>query len=144
MAYITGEIYAKWMTTTPFRDMAKKVASSSDYMTMQVRCQRARSHGWWRNVCEYGPWEGPSGSHTGPPKPYQFEGIARLFKVSTDQVARMVAADWYGVPLDGQVSDRASRTVVKIESLSTADAKLAEALIDRLAEAGTPPTESDS
>ncbi len=133
------DVYAKDMTITPFRDKARQIAESSDYMTMQVRSQKARSHSWWRNVCEYGPWEGPNGTHTGPPTPAEFDGVAKLFKVSTDQVARMIAADWYGVPMNGPVSDRSSRVVVKLESLSAADAKLAEALVDRLAEgAGSP------
>ena len=122
------------MSDTPFRNMAKKIASNngSDYMAMQYESGRARSHAWWRNVVEHGAWNGPGSTRVGPPDPEAISGIAQLFGTSTEQVCAMIAADWYGVHPDIDVSARVLRLAPLLERLSEDDADLVEALSRRL------------
>lgn len=100
---------------------------------MSVECDRARSHGWWKNLVEYGAWHGPGSTRVGPPDPEALDGIAKLFGTTVDQVAAMVAADWYDVHPDTRISARAQRLGPALDSLTEADADLAEALVQRLA-----------
>src|SRR6266545_6985005 len=95
------------MTMTPFRDTASRISKRKDYITMSVDSNRARSHAWWKNLVEYGAWSGPGSTRVGPPDPEALAGIARLFGTSKEQVAAMVAADWYGVHPDAGLSARA-------------------------------------
>jgi hypothetical protein len=122
------------MSTTPFRDTASKIARNMDYLDMSVASKRARSHGWWRNVVEYGAWEGPGNNRVGPPTPDALAGIAALFGTSEEQVSAMIAADWYGVHPDTEVSARALRLSPVLDTLSEHDAELVEALARRLAQ----------
>jgi hypothetical protein len=122
------------MTNTPFRDTAKKIARNMDYLDMSVRSNRARSHGWWRNLVEYGAWEGPGNNRVGPPTPEALAGIAALFETTEDQVSAMIAADWYGVQPDADVSARALRLGPLLDSLSEHDAELVEVVARRLAQ----------
>jgi hypothetical protein len=126
------------MTMTPFRDTAKKiyVELDRDYIAMQVGSNRARSHGWWRNLVEWGAWEGPGGTRVGPPTPESFEGIAKLFKTTVDEVRRMIAADWYGIRPEEQaeVSVRSRLLVPILEKLEAEDADLVEQIARRLGE----------
>ncbi|WP_128558270.1 hypothetical protein [Streptomyces triticagri] len=121
------------MSSTPFRDTATKVARTSDYITMSVNCDRVRSHSWWKNVVEYGAWEGPGGARVGPPTPEAIDGIAKLFNTTADQVAVMVAADWYGVETDTHLSARMLSLTPVLDSLDEEDAELVETLARRLA-----------
>lgn len=120
------------MTITPFRDTAQEIAKRMDYISMSVEGGRARSHGWWRNLVEHGPWRGPGATRVGPPDPEALPGIAKLFGTSPDQVAKMVAADWYGVQQDEAVSAQALRLGPVLDRLSDSDADLLEALVRRL------------
>jgi len=98
---------------------------------MQVHSDRARSHGWWRNLVEYGAWGGPQGSRVGPPDPEALVGIAKLFGTTPLHVAQMVAADWYRVFLKG-TSPRLQRMGPVLDRLQEEDAKAVEWLIRRL------------
>jgi hypothetical protein len=121
------------MRTTPFRDTAKKLARQNDYITMSVECNRVRSHSWWKNVVEYGAWGGPRrGGRVGPPDPEALDGIAELFDTTPDQVARMVAADWYGVGADHDLSHQVLRLGPALDRLTEEDADLVEQFILRL------------
>lgn len=121
------------MTSTPFRDTARKISRQMDYMAMSFGSGRARSHGWWRNVVEHGAWEGPGSTRVGPPTPEALAGIARLFGTSEEQVRIMVAADWYGVsPNQQEVSARAMQLGPALDRLTEDDFDLVQSLIRRL------------
>lgn len=121
------------MRREPFRDTARKIAQTKDYLTMSVECNRARSHGWWKNLVEYGAWRGPGNNRVGPPTPEALKGIAVLFGTTEKQVAAMVAADWYGVHPDLDVSTRVLRLGPVLDQLAEPDAELLETLARRLA-----------
>ncbi len=99
---------------------------------MSVNSDRARSHGWWRNLVEHGAWGGPGATRVGPPDREALPGIAALFGTSEEQVAKMVAADWYDVEGDGQLSPWTLRLAPVLERLSESDAELVETLVRRL------------
>lgn len=101
---------------------------------MQVNSDHARSHGWWRNLVENGPWGGAS--RVGPPGPETLAGIAKLFGTTPEQVAVMIAADWYAVHRDTEVSPRVLRLGPILDHLDGADAALVEMLVHRLATGG--------
>lgn len=121
------------MSDSPFRDTAKLIAAKTDYMAMSYESDRARSHGWWKNLVEYGAWRGPNGTRVGPPDPEALSGIAKLFGTSVDQVSAMVAADWYGVHPDADLSARAIRLSPTLDRLQDSDAEIVEKLAARLA-----------
>ena len=119
------------MSATPFRDTAKKISGTQDYYEMAVGSKRARSHGWWKNLIENGAWGGES--RVGPPTPEALPGIARLFGTTKEQVAAMIAADWYGVQPDVELSARVLRMSPLLDELQESDAELLEQLARRLA-----------
>ncbi|MEV0876613.1 hypothetical protein AB0I85_02120 [Micromonospora echinofusca] len=120
------------MNDTPFRSMAGKLSAQMDYVTMSVMCDRARSHAWWKNLVEYGAWKGPGG-RVGPPDPEALPGIAKLFGTTEKQVAAMIAADWYGVLPNAEVSTSALNLGPLLDELDESDLELVEALVRRLA-----------
>jgi hypothetical protein len=120
------------MTRTPFRDTAKEINRTKDYLDMSVACDRARSHGWWRNLVEHGAWAGPGG-RVGPPTPESLPGIAKLFGTSVEQVSAMIAADWYDVQPDNAPSARTLRLSAGLDDLDDAAAALVEQLVMQLA-----------
>ena len=79
---------------------------------MSVECDRARSHTWWKRLVEYGPWESRGYGRVGPPDREALHGIARLFGTTAEHVATMVAADWYGVDPETEVSTQVLRLVL--------------------------------
>jgi hypothetical protein len=120
------------MSETPFWETAKKLARGTDYISMSVASDRARSHGWWRNLVEYGAWGGPGGTRVGPPDPESIPGIAKLFQATEEQVKAMIAADWYQVGQGSELSTRVQQLAPKIDQLNEADADLVAELIQRL------------
>ncbi|MFK0154278.1 hypothetical protein ACIQVK_19660 [Streptomyces sp. NPDC090493] len=110
------------MTTTPFRDTATTIAERMDYVAMQVGCDKARSHTWWRNVVEHGPWKGQQG-RTAPPTPDEWAGIAKLFGTTEDQVCAMIAADWFGVQPGDAVSARVLQLAPLLDGLTDTEAE---------------------
>ena len=81
--------------------------------------------------------DGPPGCNTGrvgPPDREALGGIAKLFGTSPERVAEMVAADWYGVRTEIDVSDRVLNLSHILDALSDDDAKLVESIARRLAE----------
>ncbi|MFF4835495.1 hypothetical protein [Streptomyces sp. NPDC001315] len=110
------------MTNTPFRDTAKALAERMDYIAMQVGCDRARSHSWWRNVVEHGPWKGQQG-RTAPPTPDEWAGIAKLFGTTEDQVCAMISADWFGVQPGAEVSARVMKLAPLLDELTEKEAE---------------------
>lgn len=125
--------YAHVMSTTPFQDTAKQISRTKDYLTMSFDSDRARSHGWWKNLVEYGAWQGPGKNRVGPPDREALDGIANLFGTTREQVAAMVAADWYGVYPDTDVSARTLRLGPALDELTDSDAEMLEGLARRLA-----------
>jgi hypothetical protein len=81
-----------------------------------------------------GPWEGSSGDNLLPPRHDKLKGIAELFGTTTERVARMISADWYGVTPRSLVSDRVKKLIPLIDGLSDEDALLVESLLRRLSE----------
>ncbi|MEV0344010.1 hypothetical protein AB0H49_33875 [Nocardia sp. NPDC050713] len=102
-----------------------------DYQDMAHACDRARSHAWWRNLVEHGAWGGIAG-RVGPPDPDALDGIARMFGTTPEQVGVMIAADWYGVHQDEQISSRVRQLAAVIDELTEEDADLVESLARRL------------
>ncbi|HWO60569.1 MAG TPA: hypothetical protein VNO31_11110 [Umezawaea sp.] len=103
-----------------------------DYISMSVSSDRARSHGWWRNVVEFDPWDGPGETRVGPPTPEAIQGIAKLFGTTTERVSAMVAQDWYGVGQASGHSSRVARLAHDIDRLSEKNTDLIEQLIKQL------------
>jgi len=127
------------MSTTPFRETAKKIyAEAGNYYALAGGSRGARSPAWWQNLVEYGAWSG-SGSRVGPPGRETFSGIAELFGTTEAQVAAMIAADWYGVHPDVEISARVLRMSPHLDQLQESDAELLERLARRLA--ATQPTQ---
>jgi hypothetical protein len=121
------------MSDTPFWDKAKELAQSMDYIDMSAKSNRALSHGWWRRLVLDGPWGEASGAgRVNPPGPEKIDGIASLFETSPERVARMIAADWYGVQRGIGVSDRVLNVSHLIDRLSDEDALLHASLLRRL------------
>lgn len=121
------------MTIAPFHDKAKRINGTKDYQAMSYESDRARSSAWWKNLVEHGAWRGPKGSRVGPPGPEALPGIAKLFDTTVEQVAAMVAADWYGVHPDADVSARALSLSPTLDRMGEPDAALLEVLAKRLA-----------
>jgi len=120
------------MVEGPFREAARRIAvSGKDYISMSVLSDRARSHGWWRNVVEYGPWQGPGETRVGPPTPEAVHGIAKLFGTTPERVSEMIAADWYGVEKNSEFSARVKKLAPNIDLLDEADAELVDQMIRR-------------
>jgi len=124
------------VSETPFHDHATKIAEKTDFVGMQYGSDNARSHSWWRNLVEYGAWQGPGETRVGPPTPEALAGIAKLFGTSREQVAAMIAADWYGVHQNTDVSARVRRLAPTLDDLTDADADLIESIARRLAQHG--------
>lgn len=116
---------------TPFRDTAQAISKRQDYVEMSVNSDRARSHAWWKKLVDVGAWGGDAG-RVGPPDPESLDGIAKLFGTTREQVAEMVAADWYGVVPTSQPSALVMRLAPLVDALSEGDATLVEHLIRRL------------
>jgi hypothetical protein len=128
-------MYHHRMSDTPFWDRAKELARTKDYVTMDAESGRARSHGWWRRLVENGPWgSGYNTGRVGPPDREAIDGIATLFGTSPERVAEMIAADWYGVRAEIEVSDRVLNLSHVLDALSDEDAKLVERMARRLAD----------
>lgn len=102
---------------------------------MSVECERARSHGWWKNLVDYGAWKGPGSNRVGPPTPEAIRGIAKLFQTTEDQVRAMVAADWYGVVPDTEISARVLQIAPVLDVLDESDAELISKMAHRLQDA---------
>jgi hypothetical protein len=120
-------------SATPFRDTAAKIAGDKGYLAMSVGSDGARSHTWWKRLVEYGPWQTRGYGRLGPPDPDALDGIAKLFGTTAEQVAVMVAADWYSVHPTADVSTRVRRLSPLLDRLNEADAELVGALVRRLA-----------
>lgn len=118
---------------TPFRDTAARIAKDKGYLAMSVGSDGARSHTWWKRLVEYGPWQTRGYGRLGPPDPEALDGIAKLFGTAAEQVAVMVAADWYEVRPTGDVSARVRRLGPLLDRLNEADAELVMDLVRRLA-----------
>jgi hypothetical protein len=122
------------MSDTPFWDKARELAQSIDYIDMSAKSDRALSHGWWRRLVLDGPWgEGSGAGRVNPPSPEKIDGIAKLFGTTSERVAQMIAADWYGVQRGIGVSDRVLNLSHVIDRLTDGDAALVEEVARRLA-----------
>lgn len=120
------------MSATPFRDAARRLpeAKNRDFSAMQYKSDRARSHGWWRNLVDYGAWSGPGSSRVAPPDPESLPGIAKLLQTTEEHVAVMIAADWYGVQGE-DASPAAHRLGPVLERLNSTDLDLVESIARR-------------
>jgi hypothetical protein len=120
------------MTPTPFQETAQQIARNKSYVVMSADSGEARSHGWWKNLVEKGAWGSAGAGRVGPPDDKAIAGIAKLFGTSEEQVAAMIAADWYGVHGDADLSPRVQRLAPALDNLDQHDFDLVESLIDRL------------
>ncbi|MFG2976791.1 hypothetical protein ACGFYY_27865 [Streptomyces sp. NPDC048331] len=125
------------MTSTPFRDTAKALTEHMDYIAMQVGCDRARSHSWWRNIVEHGPWKGQQ-ARTAPPTPDEWAGIAKLFGTTEEQVCAMIAADWFGVRPGTEVSARVMQFAPVLDELSEKEAEALGVVVHSMASSAAP------
>ncbi|MGW2645030.1 hypothetical protein ACWC2T_08920 [Streptomyces sp. NPDC001393] len=125
------------MASSPFRDTARTIARKKDYISMSVECDRARSHSWWKNIAECGAWGVTSGgARVGPPTPDEFPGIAKLFGTTVEQVAAMVAADWYGQEPHGGVSPRVMNLAPLLDQLTPEQADALGLIVRSMVEPG--------
>lgn len=99
---------------------------------MSVKADQVRSHSWFRNMVENGPWGVGGAGRVGPPTPTEFGGLAKLLGTTPETVAELVAADFYGVDANSAYSARVKRMAPTIESLSDSDANMIEMLVSRL------------
>jgi hypothetical protein len=100
---------------------------------MQVDCDDARSHTWWKRLVEDGAWGSrPGVGRVGPPEPDTLGPIANLFGTTPERVAEMIATDWYGVHNETQVSNRVQNMSHLLDALGEEDAKLIETIARRL------------
>jgi hypothetical protein len=128
-------MYHHTVSETPFLDRARVIARTKEFVAMDAESDRARSHAWWKRLVTYGAWgQGWTGGRVGPPDREALDGIAKLFGTTPERVAEMVAADWYGVNTEVEVSARVLNLSHILDSLSEDDAKLVESLARRLAE----------
>lgn len=101
---------------------------------MQVECDDARSHTWWKRLVEDGPWGGRAGyGRVTPPERDILGPIAKLFGTTPERVAEMIAADWYGVHTETEVSNRVLNLSHLLDALDEKDAGLVETIARRLA-----------
>jgi hypothetical protein len=121
-------------TETPFRDTATALRDSKGYLRMQVECDDARSHTWWKRLVEDGPWGSrPGVGRVGPPEPDTLGPIANLFGTTPERVAEMIAADWYGVRPENGVSNHTRNLSYLLDALEDDDVSLLETIARRLA-----------
>lgn len=115
------------------QDSLNKLRSEGlDWLDMSVKANRARSHSWLKNMAEHGAWGQAGAGRVGPPTPSEFSGLAQLLGTTEAAIARMVAADFYGVDTSNGYSARVQRMAPSIDALSEADASLIEDLVGRL------------
>jgi hypothetical protein len=122
------------MTKTPFRDSLSKLSTAGkDWQAMSYESDRARSHSWFRNMVEFGAWGvTTNGARVGPPTPEEFPGLAKLLGTTPEQVAAMIAADFYAVDTGEGYSARVQRIAPLVDGLAEADAELVETIARRL------------
>jgi hypothetical protein len=125
--------YSEPVTNTPFRETATKIAESKGYVAMQAECGGTPSHTWWKRLVEGGAWKDRGWGRVSPPPPNKLGGIANLFGTTVEQVAAMIAADWYGVHPKTEVSARVLRMSPVLDKLTETDSEMVEALARRLA-----------
>jgi hypothetical protein len=126
------------MIETPFRDTAASLARTKGYLRMQIECDEVRSHTWWKRLVEDGPWGGRAGyGRVTPPERDIIEPIAKMFKTTSERVAEMIAADWYGVNTETEVSNRTRNLSHLLDALNEHDASLVETIARRLIAEGS-------
>lgn len=100
---------------------------------MQIECDEVRSHTWWKRLVEDGPWGGRHGyGRVTPPERDIIEPIAKMFRTTSERVAEMIAADWYGVNTEVSVSNRTRNLSHLLDALNEDDASLIETIARRL------------
>lgn len=125
--------------TDPFRDAIERLHNrGTTYARMARKSGELRSTAWFNNVKAGGS------RLVGPPPPHILHGFARLFDMTWEQVAAMVAESWYGVQTEG-ASERVKRIAPALDALDEADAELVERLVTRLNATGetTPSNDID-
>ncbi|MFI6392490.1 hypothetical protein [Nonomuraea sp. NPDC050540] len=78
------------METRPFTNEARKIRSEGySYKDMADGCRGARSTAWWHALINEKACQ--------PPPPQAVPQIAALFGLPHEEVAAMIALEWYGV-----------------------------------------------
>jgi len=95
------------------------------YADLEAGSDRARSTAWFNNLVNRGP------EAVSPPTQETFAGFARLFGVTPQDVALMIAEEWYGAR-QTELSARVRGLAPRLDRLSNEDAALVEALVQRL------------
>lgn len=122
------------MRQNPFRSKAREIHSRGyTYGQMAKMSGGVRKASWWNNLVLYGPWKGPRDARVAPPTPETIPAIAAFFGLTPEEVAAMIAADWYGVYPPPEVHPQVQQMQAAIATLSAKDARRVEDLARRLA-----------
>lgn len=91
-------------------------------------------------MVEHGPWGGgrSGAGRVGPPEREAIPGIAKLFGTTPARVAEMIAADWYGVRTEADVSERVLNFKHLIDALDSDDVLLVDRILRRLRDSDEP------
>ncbi|MET7643887.1 hypothetical protein ABZS83_09625 [Streptomyces sp. NPDC005426] len=115
------------MTETPFTSRVQHLFKHITYEQMAKECGGTRSASWWRHV------QLEQTDLYSPPPPKDLPGIAKLFGATEEQVAAMIAREFYGVSRYPNLrSERERHFAQDLNALSEEDAALVLDLVKRL------------
>ncbi|MFH9038885.1 hypothetical protein ACH4FA_05910 [Streptomyces sp. NPDC017966] len=115
------------MPEKPFTSRVQHLFKYFTYEQMAEESGGARSASWWRHV------QLEQTDRFNPPPPKDLPGIAKLFGGTEEQVAAMIAHEFYGVTRFPELrSERERRFARDLNALSEKDADLVLELVKRL------------
>ncbi|MER6530594.1 hypothetical protein [Streptomyces sp. NPDC001508] len=115
------------MTEKPFTSRVQHLFKHITYEQMAEESCGTRSASWWRHV------QLEQTDRFNPPPPKDLPGIAKLFGTTEEQVAAMIANEFYGITrFPNPRSERERRFAEDLNALSEEDADLVLRLVKRL------------
>ncbi|MGY4978036.1 hypothetical protein ACWCYL_12855 [Streptomyces sp. 900105755] len=115
------------MTEKPFTSCVQHLFKHLTYEQMAEESGGTRSASWWRHV------QLEQTDRFNPPPPKDLPGIAKLFGATEEQVAAMIAHEFYGITRFPNLrSERERRFAKDLNSLSDEDADLVLRLVKSL------------
>lgn len=115
------------MTETPFTSRVQHLFKHITYEQMAEESGGTRSASWWRHV------HLEQTDLFNPPPPKDLPGIAKLFGTTEEQVAAMIAHEFYGVARYPNLrSERERHFAQDLNALSAEDSDLVLELVKRL------------
>ncbi|MFD0001386.1 hypothetical protein ACFVJ4_03040 [Streptomyces sp. NPDC127178] len=115
------------MTDKPFTRRVQHLFKHITYEQMAEESGGTRSASWWRHV------QLEQSDRFNPPPPKDLPGVAKLFGATEEQVAAMIAHEFYGVTrFPNPRSERERRFAEDLNALSEEDADLVLRLVKRL------------